>query len=279
MITRPDHLPDYDAPPLNEVVLGIQFADLNSMSAIHAGLFWDRVRKGFDKHTEQPPLSPVYEVFGGVERAHRHQVMLELMPAAPMNRFWFINADDTELIQIQRDRFIHNWRKVSKANQYPHYEYIRRSFCDSVRAFEEFLTEERLGRLITNQCELSYINHIYVRQDEPVRSALHRVFTEWLCLPSFSEAAFEDLDFNLRFRLFSASDSSKPIGRLHISVQPAVQEQGTPMIVMTLTARGRPLTSGVDGCLAFMDLARIEIVERFTKLTSKTMHEAWGRKK
>lgn len=276
MNNRPDHLPDFDEPPLNEVVLSVQFADLNVMSSIHAGLFWNRIRSTFDKSLEQPALAPVFEVFGGTERIFHHQTMLQLLPTAPMNRFWFINADETELIQIQRDRFVHNWRKVEGAKPYPRYEYIKKAFCDGIASFEGFLADEHLGRLVPNQCELSYINHIPLKRGEALNSELNRIFGEWFSPMKVSGSAFEDGDINLRLRLLK---NSEIIGRLHVSIQPAVQVQGYPMVVMSLTARGRPFSADLEGCLAFTDFARNEIVERFASLTSTEMHRFWRRTK
>lgn len=56
-VTRPADLPDYDNPPVNEVVIGIQFDQL-AITGAHIGLFWEELRDEFPKPLEQPLSSP-----------------------------------------------------------------------------------------------------------------------------------------------------------------------------------------------------------------------------
>jgi hypothetical protein len=84
----------------------------------------------------------------------------------------------------------------------------------------------------------------------------------------------EDVAFALNYRLHDGRD---PAGRLHVTMQPAYQPDGKPIIILNLTARGRPLGAGGDGYLAFMAKAREAIVLKFTELTSDEMHKKWGR--
>ena len=79
-------------------------------------------------------------------------------PLAP--RCWFLNSAGTELIQVQTDRFIHNWRKVGDGDQYPRYEHLRTAFAAELRKLVEFLQRQQPGRLVPNQCEVTYVNHI-----------------------------------------------------------------------------------------------------------------------
>jgi uncharacterized protein (TIGR04255 family) len=41
-------------------------------------------------------------------------------------RSWFINSSDTKVIQVQRDRFIINWRKLDTGEKYPRYSHEMR---------------------------------------------------------------------------------------------------------------------------------------------------------
>ena len=57
MVDRPADLPDYEHPPLVEVVLSVQFAELQGYRTVHAGLLWeDKFRKAYPIVAEQPPL-------------------------------------------------------------------------------------------------------------------------------------------------------------------------------------------------------------------------------
>ena len=72
-------------------------------------------------------------------------------------------------------------------------------------------------------------------------------------------------------------DEGKPVGRLHVSVQPAVRrEDKVPILVINLTARGGPEGDGMEGALRFLERGRRWIVEGFTDLTTQEMHRVWG---
>ena len=109
---RPVDLPEFEKPPVVEVVLGIQFSELRRYRTFHAGLLWgEKFRKaGFPKCVERPSLDPAFETFGAPGR-NESRLQLIQMPGPEVPRLWFINHDETELVQIQSDRFLHNWRK------------------------------------------------------------------------------------------------------------------------------------------------------------------------
>ncbi len=49
------------------------------------------------------------------------------------------------------------------------------------------------------------------------------------------------------------------------------------LAVMTLTARGAPRTSNLQGVLEFLDCGREWIVRGFEELTTEYMHGRWGK--
>jgi hypothetical protein len=70
MVDRPADLPDYEHPPLVEVVLSVQFAELQGYRTVHAGLLWEgKFRQAYHRVVEQPPLDPTFEVFGPQQSA------------------------------------------------------------------------------------------------------------------------------------------------------------------------------------------------------------------
>ena len=278
MAARPAHLPDYNQPPLNEVALGIQFSEIKGLGAIHAGLFWQTIRDRFPKWSEQPPLPVTFEVFGGAQ-PRAVAPMVEMFTTAPMNRFWFIEQHDIELIQLQRDRFHHNWRNIGESDRgrkYPHYEAIRQSFSDGLTKLTQFLAAQELPPIEPNQCEVTYVNHFDAPEEEGFARAMMRLFGHWYKLGPELGANLEQGSIDLKFKL-QLPNTTGPVGRLHVSVNPAFRRDGRPIVVMQLLARGRPLTPDVNGCLGFMDFAREAIVLRFTQLTSDEMHKQWGR--
>ena len=117
-------------------------------------------------------------------------------PALP--RLWLLNEESTELIQVQNDRFIKNWRKVGEKDQYPHYEpVIKPAFQRDFAEFQSFLNEENLGAIKVNQCEVTYVNHIVSGEGWQTLGEIHRIFTFWnqptAPLPGNAE------DFGMRF--------------------------------------------------------------------------------
>ena len=66
-----------------------------------------------------------------------------------------------------------------------------------------------------------------------------------------------------------------PVGRLIVNMQPAWGKDQTPTYLMQVTARGYPLGPGSPGVTAFLDLAHDWIVEGFTAITTRSMHDIW----
>src|SRR4051794_5656712 len=106
---RPTHLPDFRKPPLNEVVLGIQFNPVPGYSQIYAGEVWGLFRARFPQVQEMPALPPNFETFGIPQGP---QIGFNVLAGASHDRFWFLSPAGEQLIQFQMDRLLHNWRKV-----------------------------------------------------------------------------------------------------------------------------------------------------------------------
>lgn len=110
-MTRPADLPDFSKPPLNEVVLGVQFSPPAGYTQIQAGEVWNLYRERYPRVEEYMPLPPAYELFGlpGMGQTSNQFSFLE----GPLHdRYWFLRTAGDELIQFQNDRLLHNWRKV-----------------------------------------------------------------------------------------------------------------------------------------------------------------------
>lgn len=271
---RPPELPDYENPPLVEVVLGVQFEQLQGLGAVHYGYLWDAFREDFPRWEEKPPLAPAFELprSGG---SPNMSVRVEL-GGAMLPRLWMVNDNDTRLIQVQPDRLVVNWRKVGGDDVYPRYEAIREQFTAVVDKFSAFLAEQELDELRVNQCEITYINHIPVSDEADLwekPEGLLKVFRPdgW----DDPEALLEDVQVTLRHQLVNSD--GQWVGRLVVQAQPAVVKNGQRVIALTISARGRPLGHDLASVLEFMDWARMKIVQRFTSVTTPEMHQIWQR--
>lgn len=271
---RPEDLPDFRKPPLVETVLSLQFEPIAGLTTAHLGLLWQRFREQLPLIEQQPPLPPVVEKFGPPAPA-LVEVTFEEKPPVP--RLWFLNQDRTELIQVQADRFIHNWRKMEGSEPYPRFEPIRDRFRNKVDTLVQFLKEERMGTPVVNQCEVTYVNHIEPSGVWQRHGQLEKVISNWRAAP---EPQFlpEAEDGGLRLRFVIRNESGDPVGRLHVIFQPAWKKtDNTPIMVLNLIARGAPLGGGIEGAFRFFELGRRWIVKGFAELTTSDMQRAWER--
>lgn len=265
--TRPEHLPDFRNPPLNEVVLGVQFGPPQGYQQIYAGEVWNLFRKEFPKVEEQPPLVPSFETFGLPSKGRQ----IGLVTGASHDRFWFLREDGDELIQFQQDRLLHNWRKVGEeTNEYPRFESMVQRFRGELEQVQDFMNGLASQRLTINQCEISYINHIAPSSgDEAIRA------TDWLRFVTFE--GNEPDDFAANFREIIHDDEGKPQGRLVCEATTGLKADRQRLILMTLTVRGAPKGSDIESALDFLAKGRDLIVCKFAEVTTEAAHKKWGR--
>lgn len=272
MVTmRPLDLPDFSDPPVVETVLSAQFERLSTLQTAHLGLYWSEILDRFPKTEEHIELPPQIEVPPDSPQPIVG-FRFEALDAAPVPRVWFVDNNGTQLIQVQRDRFIKNWRKVGEGDLYPRYEHLRGGFDQDFKDFSRFVSRNELGEIRINQCEVSYINHIFSGVGWETHADIGKVFTVWQQPASPFPGTAEDVTFHARYPI---SDPEKGfVGRLHVRLQAVKRiSDGLPMFVLELSARGL-IADGTD----FFDLGRKWIVHSFAKLTTPMMHEIWGRR-
>ena len=55
------------------------------------------------------------------------------------SRYWFVSLSEDELLQFQKDRLLHNWRKVDdRTNEYPRFETLIDKFEKELRKLETY---------------------------------------------------------------------------------------------------------------------------------------------
>ena len=275
MVESPKPLLTFRRPPLTEVALSVQFQPLDAMRTAHVGLLWNEFRREFPNIEDLPPLAPAFELFGA-RRSVSGDLSVEL--SGPLlNRAWFLNRERTQLIQVQRDRLIHNWRQVGPSDEYPRYEAIREVFKNELEVFRAFVEREGLGDLIPNQVEVTYVNHIVAGEGWSSHADLARIVTFFRggsgdsSLPPPEEAEMV-VHYTMR------NDKGEPLGRLHVAVQPLCRRvDGAPIYQLRLTGRGRPEAADLSGVLEIMDCARGWAVLGFSEVTTPEMHALWQR--
>jgi uncharacterized protein (TIGR04255 family) len=266
-----DSLPKYDRPPVYETVLGVQFNPLKDFSIPHYGLFWANIRGDYPKYEVHPPVSPIVERFDS-EGWKQPTAGIELVQI-PDLRTWFVNQNGTILLQVQKDRFLQNWRKVQDSDVYPHYDQLKPKFCSEWQRFCRFLEEVGIAGPDVNQCEVTYVNHLDVEHGPKFYGNLRRVVSCWSGNYSGNFLSDpESVNFDCRYLLPDRK------GRLHISMQPAIRRRDAKEILrLTLTVRGKPLSSNLNDIQEWLNLGHEWIVRGFTDITTKEMHQYWGR--
>lgn len=265
---RPDNLPDYKHPPLNEVVVGVQFTPPQGYQQIYAGEVRRLFRKQYPQVSEQPALPPSFETFGLPSRSGPQ---IGFISGASHDRFWFLRPDGDELIQFQQDRLIHNWRKVGDgSNAYPRFESMIKKFSGELTKLQTYFNSLVAQSLEVNQCEVSYINHFQV-VGETANPA------DWIRVVDFGSKLPDD--FTFKFRETVRGKDGEPLGRLICEVGSGVKADSKRIIAMTLSVKGAPSEPNIDSALEFISAGRELIVNRFTELTTDMAHKIWERLK
>jgi uncharacterized protein (TIGR04255 family) len=271
------NLPEYEHPPVVEVALSLQFEPLEMLRSVHLGLLWTRLRKeGFSQVEDHGAVEPIFEEFG--LPSPRVGIKVHAFDdAPPLPRAWFLNEAGTELIQIQKDRLIVNWRRGAGTEPYPRYGHILTRFKKSLETVVGLLTEENLGNVLPNQCEVTYINHILAEREWSNHGDVANVITTWR--NEYSDSYLgkpEDVAFIARYRMATAEGQT--LGRLHIALQPAFRrDDNLPVFAINMTARGKPSPATIDGVLELFDKQHEWIVRGFTSITTTDLHGFWRR--
>jgi len=263
-------LPEFENPPVIEVVCGVLFKPIETLLAPHLGVLWEKFKEEYPACQETAPLAPVIERFDGTP-----PVQLELTDRPPLPRVWFVHRNENGIIQIQRDRFLHNWKKVQDDDAYPRYGNVIRLFRDRLTSFEKFLAEANLGFIEPHQYEMTYVNHIPKGDRLEPLQQVGVVFPDFDWRPQEERFLKRPEAFTWR-TTFAMPDES---GRLHVTIRSGVRRgDNVPMLLLDLTARGFGKDCSKEAMWAWFDLAREWIVRGFADLTGENMHKnVWKR--
>jgi uncharacterized protein (TIGR04255 family) len=275
---RPPDLPNFERPPINEVLLSLQFGSLPKFRSGYVGLLWERLRSEYPNISEQPALPPIFETFGAISTLPSPPLyQIETLVSLPVPRFWFEEKDGAHLLQIQQDRIIHNWRKREAEQEYPRYETIRRRFELDLERFMDFLAAEDLGEVRPNQCEITYINAIEIPGEKDIFRLLERITPLWT--GRFSETYSLELEnAAIQSRFVLRDPEQHPFGRTHVTFAPGILAvQGQPIMRLEITTRGKPREDSIAEAFRLFDDEREVIVRTFAAVTTPEMWEIWGR--
>lgn len=135
----------YSHSPVIETALGMEFVPA-SLEAAQALEIRDRLRETYPRvelHPALPPQPPL-----GLSGS-----FFGLSVGSHPNRWWFISEDDSQLIQLQHDRLLLNWRKTPEETAYPRHHNLMPTFFDVLA-----VVVEALGGVAPISLETDYYN-------------------------------------------------------------------------------------------------------------------------
>src|ERR1035438_534028 len=111
------NLPEYDAPPAVETLMGVHFARLAGWNILHFGQLYTRFQASYPNAVLVPPVVEQRDIAQGT-------FDLQDLPI----RAIFTNLGETELLQVQASMFLRNWKRTAQTEEYTHYSSLRPRF-------------------------------------------------------------------------------------------------------------------------------------------------------
>lgn len=224
-----DATPRFKKPPVIETVLAVQFKPL-SLNVGHYGKIYEALQsKGFSTVEQYPSVPHIIEQrkTGSFIDLSIFAQMAQVTAGQPRYRFLSPGRPEGErFVQLQNDCLIQNWRRSnSSAGSYPSYSKNREEFADNLSTLASIIEHPGLGKIVADQCEVTYVNQIPLEQFSGVSEAFQECFG--LSIPArplaHARCEAEHLAFQSNHWVEEAN------GRLYI--QAAVVASLAPMIM------------------------------------------------
>lgn len=253
-------LPDFENPPVLEVVCGVQFPAIAGLQTRHFGQFWDQCKREFPITHDAPPI-PV--VVGEVPS-------VELLNLPPLRRMMMISTDNAFVVQVQEDRFNLNWRKTSADLQYPRFEKVFKRFSEMWGEFGNFVSVSSAVEIKPSHYELTYVNHIDPGETQFAAGVEANVLMfNWSRL----EAKFLPIPRSVSAAWQFVLPANK--GYLTANLTHGTRA-GRELMVLNMACNGPALPE--FSLTEWFDTAHEWIVRGFIDLTTASAHKRWGRK-
>ena len=250
-------------PPINEVVVSTYFnPPLLALRTEHVGLFWAAIRDEFPVARQQPPVGFPPEVLGLTPEVLNDEFF-------PMPRYWFIADNQINLIQIQKNAFMFNWRR--KDQEYPRFHRnIKPTFDKYYGRFNEFLRRElNTPEPTVDLCELSYINVLERCEFWDGPQATPTVIPSF-SIPTTDAQLVGSSGFNCNYTYGITTDLQINVG-IRSGVAP--QQENTPLLIFEIKASGRLGQIAKPAADEWFERAHDAIIKCFLSMTSQDVRE------
>lgn len=262
--------PKYDNPPVVETVIGVQFPELARFRCAHFGLYQERIKSRFPNFEDRPRIRPAAEPFP--RKVTPPEPPFQVLPSGAPERVWYIAQSGQELLQVQPDRFMFNWRAQGGSPKYPSYDVNSGRFLHEFAEFRQFCLDQGIEEPTPELAEVTYVNHIVPRPGESALDLFGRVFTglRWETTDGLLQAP-ESASFN---RVWVIPEQQ---GRLYAQANLALEvPTKCELIRLEITARvNRPQSEQVESALKS---AHAWVVHGFASMTDLDIQrERWKR--
>jgi uncharacterized protein (TIGR04255 family) len=251
---------DFERPPVVETSIGFHFTPIQGWTILQYGLLWEKFKSKYPTAEFNPPVG---------------DLQLQLGPSANFSnvpiRVCFVDSANANLIQVQNNLVLHNWRRSSPSSLYQHYARTREALQSDWQVFRGFLDQQSLKFTQIVRCEASYFNHLVQGEDWLEFSELPTLFPAWKGLETKGVLAKPHM---IGISAWYARDQ----GMIQIASQPALrQTDGKQIIQLTITVNGLPASQGDKGLFECLDACHSAAVSAFAEFTSEEMQLRWGR--
>jgi uncharacterized protein (TIGR04255 family) len=251
--------PDFENPPVVETSVGFHFIPIQGWTILHYGLLWQKLSDRYQRYEFNPPL---------VEPGAISVDLTKGLANLPV-RVSFVDSANTNLVQVQNNFILHNWRKSESIPLYQHYAVTREALRADWKIYRDFLSEHSLKFTEVVRCEASYFNHLVKGDDWQDYSDLPNLFPSWR-----GTRAGGTLSTPQMIGITAAYSHSH--GMLQIASQPALRQDGKEIIQLTVSATGNKLLSQDDDALfGCLDACHEIAISSFAEFTSDELHARW----
>ena len=264
---------DFGRPPVDEVVLSVLFKSLDGFLAPHLGEIWQELKKeGFLEIAEQPPVMPTVENFPNPNQ----ETKLHFGNVPNLARIWFIHRDGNQIIQVQRDRFMFNWRKTEPNQIYPGFPAIFEKFKEFYNRFGEIIKNLEIGEVSPLQYELTYIDQLMHGDGWDTLDDIGKIYNLFINSQS-SNLFWSGAESLILQTSFPIQDLN---GRLHLAISHRVRVSDQKQTLQTdFTMRGFPQNADYDAMIRWFKSARGKMREKFLNMfTEDVQTQIWERK-
>ena len=255
--------PSFRQPPVQEVVISVQFADL-PLSVIHFGQWFDENQDRFPAYTSAPRRPRIVEEFP--RRRSTNTPLLRVAAGPDAERIAFRSKDGHTVVQFQADRFSYHWHRDEAAH--PGFQAVRDGFDVQWVRFIDFVVRRMRGTVIRpDLAEVQYFNQIEVPAGTAAGIDFLRVFggvppeTSDRLLPEANEIQFN--------RVFAFPSESC---RLYAE---AAALHDPPAILFNQTARANILSDSdlydrIEDCHGLINRGILDLTSEDVR------HRRWG---